>query len=182
MVELKEQGMCWVCICQVVSLKLCTDRKWPASACNINLVDTLPLSDPSSNTHLCVQEFPLSGSWPERGSEWPGSGLCHRHSGRCRRKRHSAAAKAICGHDPHPDFCWGLGSVRAHCRPHPVHKIIIHNISTARSMLCCCWRKVFKRGKICLKSSATQESEKKNELKWHHNYGLISKCTVVSVW
>lgn len=161
MVELKEQSMCWVYICQVVSLKLCTDRKWPASACNINLVDTLPLSDPSSNTHLCVQEFPLSGSWPERGSEWPGSGLCHRHSGRRRRKRHSAAAKAICGHDPHPDFCWGLGSVRAHCRPHPVHKIIIRNVSTARSMLCCCWRKVFKRGKICLKSSATQESERK---------------------
>lgn len=56
-------------------------------------------------TLLSVQEFPLSGRWSERGSERPGSGLRHRHSGRRGRERHSSAAAAIRGHDPHPDFC-----------------------------------------------------------------------------
>lgn len=136
---------------------------------------------------VCVQEFPLPGSWSERGSERAGSGLRHRHSGRRRCEGHSSAAKAICGHDPHPDFRWGLGSVRAHRRPHPVHKVIIHDVSTTRSILCCCWRKKCKMWENLFKKrcSATRKWKwkRKNELKWHHNYGLISTvCTVMSVW
>lgn len=92
-------------------------------------------------TLVSVQEFPLPGSWSERGSERTGSGLRHRHSGRCGREGHSSAAKAICGHDPHPDFRWSLGSVRAHRRPYPVHKVVSHDVSATRSILCCCWRK-----------------------------------------
>lgn len=139
-------------------------------------------------TLVSVQEFPLPGSWSERGSEWTGSRLRHRHSGRCGREGHGSAAKAICGHDPHPDFRWGLGSVRAHRRPHPVHKVISHHVSTTRSILCCwrkkckMWENLFKKKKGKILPQESERGRGKNELKWHHNYGLISVCTVVFVW
>lgn len=142
MVALKDQIMWWVGVsrCQFNLAKHQTGNDLLLSAsllllmcCNWPIRPLTPI--------LCVQEFPLSGSWTERGSERAGGGLRHRHSGRRGCEGHSSAAEAICGHDPHPDFRWGLGSLRAHCRPHLVHKIIIHNVSTARSILCCCWRK-----------------------------------------
>lgn len=118
-----------------------------------------------SNTS--VQELPLPWSWSERGSERTGSRLRHRHSGRRRREGHSSAAKAICGHDPHPDFRWGLGSVRAHCRPHLVHKVIIHKVSTTRSILCCCWRKKCKMWENLFKKRFCHVKVGEEKMKWN---------------
>lgn len=76
-----------------------------------------------SRVSLHVQEFPVPGRWVERGPQWTGSRLRHRHRGRRGRERLGSAAQAFRGHDPHLDFRWGPGSLRAHRRPHPVHKI-----------------------------------------------------------
>lgn len=180
--ELRAEHMVREHFSAVVGLKSCTIPKCMFKLTYLSWA-VCPL------TLVSVQEFPLPGSWSERGSEWTGSRLRHRHSGRCRCEGHSSAAKAICGHDPHPDFRWGLGAVRAHRRPHPVYKVIVHDISATRSILCCCWRKkckmwenLFKKKKIFCHTKV-KVREEKNESKWHHNYGLISTvCTVVSVW
>lgn len=72
---------------------------------------------------FCLQEFPSSGRWPQCGPQWISSRLRHRHCGRCRRERHGSTAQAFRGHDPHPDFCWGLGSLRTHRCAHSLYKI-----------------------------------------------------------
>lgn len=74
---------------------------------------------------LHVQEFPVFGRRVECGPQRTGSRLRHWHRRRRWCERLGTAAQALCGHDPHLDFRWGLGSLRAHRCPHSVHKIII---------------------------------------------------------
>lgn len=76
----------------------------------------------SLSVSLSVQEFPPTRSWAECGPQRAGSRFCDRHCRRRGREGHSSAAKAFRGHDPHFDFCWGLGSLWAHCCSHPLHK------------------------------------------------------------
>ena len=136
---------------------------------------------------LCFQEFPLSGSWAERGPQRAGSRLRNRHCRRRRREGHSSTAEAFCGHDPHFDFRWGLGSLRADRCPHLVHEINTQHISTTRSVLyVAAGGKKCKTGKNCKNFCRTRWKKwrrGKNELKWPHEYGLISTmCTVVPIW
>lgn len=121
---------------------------------------------------LLVQEFPLFGRRTECGPQRTGSRLRYRHCGRRRCERLGAAAQALRGHDPHLDFRWGLGSLRAHCSPHPVHKIKTTTCAKPRPpsspkekclyekicRLSCCWRKKVSNGGKWKKNSATGDA------------------------